>query len=148
MKLFVPCQLGDLNMKSNALTTRLPCRPLFKVATLCLVDRFAQSWHSLNQLHLECFAYSLQVICTYAEHLLAAFPSLCSPTHPKRSQLGSGRVIVEAKSSYAALRHSPYWSYNTYTAWMYVGSLSCWKTNDSPTKCKPDGMVYRCRILW
>jgi hypothetical protein len=27
-------------------------------------------------------------------------------------------------------------------------SLSRWKTNDSPTKCKPDGMAYRCRILW
>ena len=27
-------------------------------------------------------------------------------------------------------------------------SLSCWKSNDSPTKCKPDGMVYRCRMLW
>jgi hypothetical protein len=25
---------------------------------------------------------------TYAEHLLAAFPSLCGPTHPKPSQLG------------------------------------------------------------
>ena len=29
-----------------------------------------------------------------------------------------------------------------------VGSLSCWETNDSPTKRKPDGMAYRCRILW
>ena len=52
-----------------------------KVATLCL-DSFAHSWHSLNQLHLECFSNSLEGIPTYAEHLLAAFPSLCSPTHP------------------------------------------------------------------
>ena len=27
-------------------------------------------------------------------------------------------------------------------------SLSCWKTNDSGTKRKPDGMAYRCKILW
>ena len=27
-------------------------------------------------------------VLTYTEHLLAAFPSLCSPTHPKQSQLG------------------------------------------------------------
>jgi hypothetical protein len=29
-----------------------------------------------------------------------------------------------------------------------LGSLSCWKTNDSPTEPKPDGMAYRCRMLW
>ena len=58
----------------------------FKVATLD--DSFAQSWHSLNQLHEECFSNSLEGVPTYAEHLLAAFPSLCGPTHPKRSQLG------------------------------------------------------------
>ena len=60
---------------------------LFKVATLCL-DGFAQSWHSLNQLHLECFSNHLKGVPTYSEHLLAAFPSLCGPTHPKPSQLG------------------------------------------------------------
>ena len=59
----------------------------FKVATLCLDDSFAHSWHSLNQLHEECFSGSLGVP-TYAEHLLAAFPLLCSPTHPKPSQIG------------------------------------------------------------
>ena len=60
----------------------------FKVATLCLDDSFAHAWHSLNQLHLECFPNSLEGVPTYAEHLLAAFPSLCGPTHPKQSQLG------------------------------------------------------------
>ena len=60
----------------------------FKVATLCLDDSFARSWHSLNQLHLECFSNRLKVVPTYAVHLLAAFPSLCDPTHPKQSQLG------------------------------------------------------------
>ena len=44
-------------------------------------DSFAHSWHSLNQLHLESFFNSLEGVPTYAEHLLAAFPSLCSPTH-------------------------------------------------------------------
>ena len=42
----------------------------------------------------------------------------------------------------------PYWSNGSYTAWRYVGSLSCWKTNDSLTKHKTDGMAYRCRMLW
>ena len=51
---------------------------------------------------------------------LAAFPSLCGPTHPKPSQLGLGRMIVEARSSDAALHHSPPWSNSPYTAWRYV----------------------------
>ena len=61
---------------------------LFKVATLCLDDSFAHYWHSLNQLHLKCFSDSLERVPTYAEHLLAAFASLCGPTHPKPSQFG------------------------------------------------------------
>ena len=60
----------------------------FKVATLCLEDSFTHSWHFLNQLHLECFFNSLEGVPTYAEQLLAAFASLCGPTHPKPSQLG------------------------------------------------------------
>ena len=60
----------------------------FKVDTLCLYDSFAQTWHSLNQLHEECFSNSLEGIPTYAKHLLAAFPSLCGLTHPKPSQFG------------------------------------------------------------
>ena len=62
----------------------LYCR-FFKVATLCLDYSFAHSWYSLNQLHLECFSNSLEGVPTYAEHLLASFPSLCGPTHPKPS---------------------------------------------------------------
>jgi hypothetical protein len=58
----------------------------FKVATLRLDDSFAHSWHSLNQIKLECFFNSVKGVLTYAEHLLAAFPSLCGPTHPKPSQ--------------------------------------------------------------
>ena len=34
------------------------------------------------------FSNRLEGVPTYAEHLLAAFPSFCSPTHPKLSQLG------------------------------------------------------------
>ena len=60
----------------------------FKVVTLCLDDSFVQAWHSLNQLLLESFSNSLEGVPTYAEHLLAAFPSLCGPTHPKPSHLG------------------------------------------------------------
>jgi hypothetical protein len=59
----------------------------FKVATLFLDDSFAHYWHSLNQLHLECFSNSLEGEPTNAEQLLAAFP-FCGPTHPKPSQLG------------------------------------------------------------
>jgi hypothetical protein len=57
----------------------------FKVATLCLDDNFAQSWYSLNQLHLECFSNSLEGVPTNAEHLLAAVLSFCGSTHPKPS---------------------------------------------------------------
>ena len=32
----------------------------FKLATLCLDDSFAHSWHSLNQFQLECFSNSLE----------------------------------------------------------------------------------------
>ena len=70
------------------------------------------------------------------------------PTHPKPSQLGLGRVTVKARVSDAALHHSPSWSNIPYTAWRCVASLSCWKTNDSPTKCKPDLMAYHCRMMW
>ena len=60
----------------------------FKVATLYLEYSFAHSWHSANQIHEECSSNSLEGVRTYVEHLLAAFPSLCGPTHPKPSQLG------------------------------------------------------------
>uniref|UniRef100_A0A4W5JS37 Metastasis associated 1 family, member 2 n=1 Tax=Hucho hucho TaxID=62062 RepID=A0A4W5JS37_9TELE len=52
------------------------------------MDTFAHTCHSLNQLHLECFSNCLEGVPSYPEHLLAAFPSLCGPTHPKPSQLG------------------------------------------------------------
>ena len=52
---------------------------ILRIATLSIDDSFA---------HLECFSNSLEGVPTYAEHLLAAFPSLCSPTHPKTSQCG------------------------------------------------------------
>ena len=47
-----------------------------KVATLFLDNRFAHSWHSLNQLREEYFSNSLEGVPTYAEHLLVVFPSL------------------------------------------------------------------------
>ena len=60
----------------------------FKVAIRCLDDSFSHSWHSLNQLHEECFSNSLEGVPTYSEHLLGAFPSRYGPTHPNPSQLG------------------------------------------------------------
>ena len=119
---------------------------LFYVATLCLDDSFAHSWHSLNQLHEELFSKSLEGVPTCAEHLLAAFPSLCSPTHPKPPGMVWGQVIVEARSSDAALHHSP-WSNRPYTAWRCVLG-HCPVKKDSPTKRKPDGIAYHCRMLW
>ena len=56
-----------------------------KVATLCLDDIIAHSWHSLNQLHEECFSNILDGVPTDAEQLGAAFPALSSPTHTKPS---------------------------------------------------------------
>ena len=51
---------------------------ILQIATLCIDDRFAHSWHSLNQLQEECFSNSLGGVSTYAEH---------GPT-PEPSQLG------------------------------------------------------------
>ena len=65
----------------------------FNVVTLCLDDSFAHSWHSLNQHHLECFSNSLEGVPTYAEHMF-----------------GWVWVIVEARSSDAALHYSPSWA--------------------------------------
>ena len=48
---------------------------------------------------MECFSNSLEEVPTFAEHMLAAFPSLCGPTNPNPSQLGCGQLIVEARSS-------------------------------------------------
>ena len=61
---------------------------ILEIATHCLDNSFANSWHSLNQLHLECFSNSLEGAPTYAEHLLDAFPSLCGSSHPIPSQFG------------------------------------------------------------
>ena len=77
-------------------------------------------WHSLHQLQEVCFTNSLEGVPTYAEHLLAAFSSLSDPTYPKPFQLGWSQVIVEARSSDAALHHSLSWSNNPYTAWRCV----------------------------
>jgi hypothetical protein len=48
----------------------------FKVATLCLDDNFAHSWHSLNQLHLEGFSNSREGVPTYAEVIVEARSSM------------------------------------------------------------------------
>ena len=83
---------------------------------LCTLLAFFQSasWGS----HLEWFSNSLEGVPRGAEHLLAALPSLCGPTHHRPSQLGW--VIVEARSSDPALHHSPSWSYSPYIAWRCV----------------------------
>jgi hypothetical protein len=74
----------------------------------------------------------------HAEH----FPSLCGTTHPKPSQLGCGRVIVETSSSDAAL---------SFLVEYPLHSLEmCWVIvllkNDSPTKPRPDGMLQNAVV--
>ena len=59
-----------------------------KVATLCLDDSFAHSWHSLNQIHEIVTWNAFPTVVKVLPHMLAAFPSLYGPTHPKPSQLG------------------------------------------------------------
>ena len=63
-----------------------------------------------------------------------------------------GWVIVEARSFDEALHHSPSWSNSSYTVWRCVlvcfGHCPVKKTNDFPTKRKPDWMAYPCRMLW
>ena len=43
----------------------------FIVATLCLDDSFAQSWHSLNQLHLECTWNAFPTVLKVLPHMLS-----------------------------------------------------------------------------
>ena len=89
---------------------------------------FQQSWRSSHICWalLGCFSFALR---------------------SNSSQLGWGRVIVEARSSYAELHHSTFWSNSPYTAWRCVGSLSYWKTNDRHIQRKQDGMAFCCRML-
>ncbi len=96
----------------------------FKVATfllwwqLCTLLAFSQSasWGS----HLEWFTSSLEGVPRGAEHLFAALPSLCGPTQHKPSKLGLCQVIVDTRSSDAALHHSTSWSNSPYAAWRCV----------------------------
>jgi hypothetical protein len=71
---------------------------------------------------------------------VAAFPSLCGPTHPNPSQLGGGWVIVEARSSDAAHHHSPSWRIALTHPGGVLGHCPVEKRNDSPTKHKPDSL--------
>lgn len=61
---------------------------IVEVASFCFDDGFAQSWHSLNQLH-EVLTWN---------------------GFPKPSHLALRRVFAEARPSDAALRYSPSWS--------------------------------------
>ena len=111
-----------------------------QIAMLCLDDSFAHSWHSLNQLHLEC----LEGVPTYPEHLMTVFSSLCGLTHPKPLQL------VEVGGFWRPghlMQHSITLFLGKVALKQPGGSLPCCKTNDSPTKPKPDGMVYCSRML-
>lgn len=64
-------------------------------------------------------------------------------------QLTLDWAIVEVKSFYAALHHSPFWTNSSYKALRYVmfGVIAFWKTNDGPAKCKPDEMACCSKTL-
>lgn len=120
------------------------CFGFFGVAHFCFDDSFAHSWHFLHQLREVVTWKGFPIVHGVprgAEHLLAAFSFTLHPTHPEPSPLGLAHVIVEDVSSEAA-------SITTYVAWGCLGSLSCWKINDGPTKCRPDGTACHFRTLW
>jgi hypothetical protein len=77
----------------------------------------------------------------HANHLLAAFSFNLLANSSQTISIGLRSVIVEAMSSDAAFHHSSSWSNSPYTAWQCVGSLSCLKINDSPTKSKPVALL-------
>ena len=107
----------------------------FKVATLCLDDCFAHSWHSLNHLHLECFSNGLEGVPTcWVLVSCYSFTLLSNSSQTISIRLRSG----DWRPGHLK-QHSSSWSNCPYTAWRCVGSLSCWKTNDSFTKHRPDG---------
>ena len=116
----------------------------FKVATLCLHDSFLYSWHSLNQLNEECFSNSLEGVPTYAEHFLAAFRSLCGPTHPKPSywvEVGwlwrPGHLILHSISTF----------FGQIALTLPGGGFGVTGLlKNSPTMRKPDGVAYCCSM--
>jgi hypothetical protein len=67
----------------------------FKVATLCLDDSFAYSWHSLNQFQLECFSNSLEGFPTLVGCFSFTLQSNSSQTITigLRSGVGGGLVF-------------------------------------------------------
>lgn len=70
--------------------------------------------HTLGISQLEWFSNKPEGVPRGVEYLLAAFPSLFGPTHPKTSQLDLDWMIVEVRSSDEALDHSPSWTNSSY----------------------------------
>ena len=114
---------------------------ILQIATFCLDDSFAHSWYSLNQLHLECFSNSIEGGPTYAEHLWLLF---------LRSD-SSQTILIWLRSGGlwrpGHLMH--------YSITLLLGQIALTQPGDvfghcpdSPTKPKPDGIAYCCRMLW
>ena len=104
----------NLNFPFNVAWTLLNC---------ALCNARPKNSFTHNQLH-EVVTWngfpSLKWVPRGAEHLLAALPSLCGPSHPKPSRLGLGWVIVEARSSDTVFHPSPSWSDSHYKSWRCV----------------------------
>ena len=112
---------------------------------LCLDESFAHSWHSLNQLHEELSWRSSHISWALVGCFSFTLQSNSTQTISIGLRLGD---CGGQGSSDAALHHSPSWSNSPYTTWSCVlGHCPVETQMIVPTKRKPDGMVYRCRIL-
>uniref|UniRef100_A0A673W8P0 Uncharacterized protein n=1 Tax=Salmo trutta TaxID=8032 RepID=A0A673W8P0_SALTR len=120
---------------------------LFKVAILCLDDNFAHCWHSLNQLHLECFPTVLKEF----PHMLSTWWLLF--IHSAVQLISNHLNWVELRGLWRPghmMQHSITLLLGQIALTQPGGVLGhCLvdKTNYSPTKRKPDGMAYRCRMM-
>ena len=52
------------------------------------------TWHSLNQLHLECLSNNLEGVPTYGEHLLAVDQKSQIWTHQTKGQIFTGLMSI------------------------------------------------------
>jgi hypothetical protein len=113
---------------------------ILQIATLCLDDNFAHSWHSLNQLQLEYFSNSLEGVSTNAEHLLVAFSSLGHLNLVEVGGLWRPGLLMQ------------------HSITLLLGKVALTQPGGVLDHCpvekllivpiSPNQMVYRCRMLW
>lgn len=102
---------------------------MVKISSKIFLNQLSDSWHSLS-------LPSTSLSCCW----VLSFPLLSGPTNFKPSQIDLDWGVLEARSFAADLHHPPSWTSSSYVE-VCLRSLSCWKTNDGPTKWKPDNCV-------